>query len=111
TVTNGSTTKVTGTMPTGTITPTVTWAGKAITGATVTISGGPNSPTTYSGSTNASGQVAITVPATTAAFPYTVSVTKNNGSGSATVNTLATGGTATPAITLTPTKTFTLTIQ
>ena len=56
TVTNGSTTNVTVTMPTGTITPTVTWAGKAITGATVTISGGPNSPTTYSGTTNASGR-------------------------------------------------------
>ena len=98
-------------LPTGTIAiNAATWAGQPAGSAAVTISGGPNSPTTYTGTTNASGVASITVPATTSAYPYTVTVTKTagtiTGTGTATVTSLATGATATVAPTMTPTGTI-----
>ncbi len=110
TVTNGATTPVTVAMPTGTISVTVTWAGQPTNTASISITGGP-SGATYSGTTNSSGIATITVPATTVAFPYTVTATKNNGTGSASVTSLATGATASPTIALTPTKNLVITVQ
>ena len=86
TFTTSPTTSVGIALPTGTIAVNAaTWAGQPAGSATVTISGGPNSPTTYTGTTNASGVVSIVVPATTSTYPYTVSAAKNTGTGSATV--------------------------
>jgi hypothetical protein len=124
-VKNGQTTTLTGqtiatspttsigiALPTGTIAVnTATWATRPAIGATVTISGGPDSPNTYAGTTNASGVVNIDVPSTTTSYPYTVAVTENGGSGSASVTSLASGGTATVAPVLTPTKTLTITVK
>ena len=98
-------------LPTGTIAVNAaTWAGQPVASATVTISGGPNSPTTYTGTTNASGVANITVPATSSANPYTVTITKTTGSitgtGTATVTSLASGATATVGPPLTPTGTI-----
>lgn len=97
--------------PTGTIAVTATWAGQPAGSATVTISGGPNSPATYTGTTSTSGTVNIVVPITNSSFPYTVTVTKAGGTGTATVTSLASGATAPATPALTPTKTLTLTIQ
>lgn len=110
TVTNGATTPVTVLMPTGTISVTVNWAGQPTNTASISITGGP-SGASYSGTTNSSGVANITVPATTASFPYTVTPTKNNGTGSGSVTTLVSGGTASLTINLTPTKTFTVTVK
>ena len=98
-------------LPTGTIAVNAaTWAGQPVASATVTISGGANSPTTYTGTTDASGLVNITVPTTSSANPYTVTITKTTGSitgtGTATVTSLASGGTATVGPPLTPTGTI-----
>lgn len=111
TFTTSPTTSISVALPTGTIAVNAaTWAGQPVASATVTVSGGPNSPTTYTGTTNASGVASITVPATTAAYPYTVTITKTTGSitgtGTATVTSLASGGTATVAPPLTPTGTI-----
>jgi len=111
TFTTSPTTSVGIALPTGTIAVNAaTWAGQPAGSATVTISGGPMSPTTYTGSTNASGVANITVPATTSTNPYTVTVTKTagsvSGSGTATVTSLASGATATVAPALTPTGTI-----
>lgn len=99
TVTTGSTTAVTLSMPSGTIAVTATWAGGAATSASVSITGGPDGGT-YTGTTNASGQVSINVPATTSSYPYTVTVTKNGGSGSASVTSVTNGGTTAAAVTM-----------
>src|SRR6185312_6958268 len=40
-------------LPTATLSVTATWAGKPALSASVTVSGGPNSPTTYTGTTDA----------------------------------------------------------
>ncbi len=97
--------------PTGTIAVNAaTWAGQPAGSATVTITGGPNSPASYTGTTNSSGVVSIVVPITSSANPYTVTVTKAGGTGTATVTSLASGATATVTPALTPTKTLTLTI-
>lgn len=110
TVATAPTTSVGIALPTGTIAVNAaTWAGKPAGTATVTISGGPMSPTTYTGTTNSSGVVSIVVP--TSSTSYTVTVTKNGGTGTATVASLASGATATVTPTLTPTKTLTLTIK
>ena len=98
--------------PTGTIAVNAaTWAGKPAGSATVTITGGPNSPAAYTGTTNSSGVVSIVVPITSSTTPYTVTVTKNGGTGTATVTSLAGGGTATVTPAITPTKTLTITVQ
>ena len=98
--------------PTGTIAVNAAkWANVGAGGATVTITGGANTGATYTGTTNASGVVSIVVPTTSSANPYTVTVTKNGGSGSSTVTSLASGATATVTPALTPVKTLTLTIQ
>ena len=88
---------------------TLKWAGTKVPSATVTITGGPNTGTSYTGTTDAAGVVSVIVPATTSAFPYTVSVSKNGGTGSATVTSLASGATASPTVTITPTGTLSLT--
>ena len=102
-------------MPVGTINTTVTWAGAAAgvnpSAGTVTITGGPFGGT-YTGSTNASGVAGITVPTTTASYPYTVKASKNGSTlvtGTA-VTSVTTGTPATSTVALTPTKTLTLTI-
>jgi len=102
TVNNSSTPTAIGlVMPTGTITVNAaTWAAQPAGSATITVSGGPDSPTTYTGTANASGVVSITVPATTSANPYTVTATKINGSGTASVTSLASGATATVSVVL-----------
>jgi hypothetical protein len=113
TVATSPTTSISVALPTGTIAINAAkWAGQPAGIATVTISGGPDTPTTYPGTTDASGVASVTVPATTAAFPYTVAVTKNGGSGSVSVTSLASGAT-TPALApvLTPTKTLTITVK
>jgi prepilin-type N-terminal cleavage/methylation domain-containing protein len=112
TFTTAPTTNVSIALPTGTISiNAATWVGQPAGGASVTISGGPDSPNTYTNSADASGVVNITVPATNSSFPYTVNVTKAGGSGTAAVSSLASGATATVLPTLTQTKTFTITIQ
>ncbi len=112
TVDTAPTTSIGIALPTGTIrVDTATWAGQPAGGATVTISGGPDSPTTYTGTTNGAGVAIVVVPATTASYPYTVSVDQNGGSGNATVTSLAAGGTATVAPVLTPTKTITVRVR
>ena len=102
TVNNSSTPTAIGVvMPTGTITVNAaTWAAQPAGSATITVSGGANTPTTYTGTTDASGVVSITVPATTSANPYTVTATKINGSGTASVTSLASGATATVSVTM-----------
>lgn len=97
TVTTGSTTALTFNMPTGTIAVTATWAAQAAGSAGVSITGGPDGGT-YTGTTNASGTVSIAVPATTPAFPYTVTVTKNGGSGTSTVTSVTNGGTTATSV-------------
>ena len=110
TFTTSPTTSVGIALPTGTIAVNAaTWAGRPAGSATVTVSGGPMSPTTYTGTTNSSGVVSVVVPASSTA--YTVTVTKAGATGTATVTSLAAGATATVTPTLTPTKTLTLTIQ
>ncbi len=99
TVTTSSTTAVTLNMPSGTIAVTATWAGDAAASASVSITGGPDGGT-YTGTTNASGQVSINVPATTSSYPYTVTVTKNGGSGAASVTSVTNGGTTAAAVTM-----------
>ncbi len=114
TFTTSPTTNVDVALPTGTVAVNAaTWAGQPVGGATVSISGGPNSPATYSGTTNASGVANVTVPATTSSYPYTVTVTKTagstTGSGAASVTSLASGATATVSPALTPTGTISVT--
>ena len=121
-VTAGSTTNVAIAMPTGKIDTTVTWVGLPVgllpVPGTVTITGGPLSGT-YTGSTDALGVASITVPATTAAYPYTVSARKFSGvtwtsntvNAASQVTSVLDGGTSTSAVALTPTKVFTITIQ
>ena len=109
--TTAPTTSVGIALPTGTIAVNAAlWAGQAVAGATVTVSGGPNSPATYTGTTNASGVASVTVPATTASYPYTVTITKTTGSitgtATATVTSLASGATATVSPPMTPTGTI-----
>jgi hypothetical protein len=98
-------------LPTGTITVNATWASLYAGSAAITITGGPNGGT-YTGTTGATtGSQNLVVPATSATYPYTVTVTKSNGTGSTSVTSLAPSGTATANVALTPTKTFTITIQ
>ena len=98
TVATSPTTSIAIALPTGTIkVDAATWAGGVVGAATVTITGGPNSPTSYTGTTDAAGVANVDVPTTTASYPYTVTVTQNGGSGSATVTSLAAGATATVA--------------
>ena len=102
-------------MPTGTINVTVLWAALAagvnpVTG-TATITGGPFGGT-YPAPTIASGLAAVTVPSTTASFPYVVKASKNGSTlvTGTSVTSLAAGATATSTVNLTPVKTLTLTI-
>jgi large repetitive protein len=99
TVTAGSTTSRTLAMPTGTINVSATWLSIAADNATVSITGGPNGGT-YPGTTSVSGTVAIAVPATTASYPYVVSVTKYGGTGTASVPSVPSGGSAAAAVTM-----------
>jgi prepilin-type N-terminal cleavage/methylation domain-containing protein len=97
--------------PIGTITVTANWAGKFAGSANVSITGGPNGGT-YTGTTAAGTGIApaITVPTTNATYPYTVAVTKTTATGTGTGSTnVTTVGPVT--VNLSPTKTFTITIQ
>lgn len=95
-------------LPTATLSVTATWAGKPALSASVTVSGGPDSPTTYTGTTDAvTGIALITVPTTTS-NNYTVTVTKGTGSGSSTVASVPLAGAAT-TVALTPVATLTVT--
>jgi type II secretory pathway pseudopilin PulG len=59
-VTGGSTTNVSLALSTGTLTVTVTWPTATVSGATVTLSGGPNSISPVSATTNSSGVATFT---------------------------------------------------
>ena len=68
--------------PTGTISiNAATWVGKPAGGASYSITGGPLSSATFGGTLDASGVGSVVVPVTTSAAPYTVSVSKNGGTG------------------------------
>jgi type II secretory pathway pseudopilin PulG len=112
-VTTGSTTSVALAMPTGTITVSATWASLFAADATVTITGGPMSGT-YTDTTAAGTGVApaITVPATTSAYPYTVTVTKNTGSsGGIAVSSVPASTDVPVSAAILPTKVLTLTLR
>lgn len=112
TVTTGGGTVTVSNFPTGTLTVNATWASLYAGSAAVSITGGANNGATYTGTTAVgTGVLTIVVPPTATGFPYAVSVSKNGGTGSASVVTLAPSGTATANVALTPTKTFTITIQ
>ncbi len=105
-VTGGSTTNVTINMPTGTIVATVRWAGSNVSGATVTLTGGPMG-TNVSGTSNGSGQVTFTnVPAGTG---YTVTATKSGQSGNTSAS--VTGGSTTNVTVNLPTANLTVTVR
>jgi type II secretory pathway pseudopilin PulG len=110
TVATSPTTSIGIALPTGIITATATWAGQPAGSAAVTISGGPNSPTTYTGPTNGSGVASITVPTTTSTYQYTVSVAKNTGTGSASVSTVTPSPAVPVSVSLTQTKVLTVTV-
>ena len=94
--------------PVATLTVTATWATLAAGGATVTVTGGPNSPQTYTATTDPiTGIVAMTVPVS--ATNYTVTVTKNTGSGSSTID--CSRRRRGDAVAILPTKTVTITVQ
>lgn len=112
TLATSPTTNVALPLPTGTINiSAATWAGQPAGGASYTISGGPMSPQTFTGTLDASGIASVTVPAATSAYPYTVTVTKNAGTGTTTVSSLTAGSTAMVAPAMTPTKTLTITVK
>ncbi len=90
---------------------TLQWAGQFVPGASVSITGGPNSGVTYAATTDSAGAVSVAVPATTSTYPYTVSVSQSSGSASALINSLAAGATTSPTVDLTPTKSIRITVQ
>jgi hypothetical protein len=105
-VAQSATTTVPLALPTGSISSTVTWAGSPVSGATVTLTGGPNS-VSLSGTTNSSGQVTIAnVPAGSG---YTVTATKGSTSANATNQSVTSGGTTSVPLTF-PTGTVTATV-
>jgi type II secretory pathway pseudopilin PulG len=107
TVAAGSTTNIPIALPTGSVAATVTWAGVAVNGATVTITGGPMS-INVSGATNASGQLTfVNVPAGSG---YTVTATKGGQSVSATSQSVSGGATTNVSLAL-PTGTLTVTVN
>jgi len=95
-------------LPVDTLTTTVTWAGDTVSGATVNVTGGPNTGATYSGTTNASGVATITVPVGSG---YTVSVPSFNGGTGSTGSVSVPSGGGSATVTLSPTKTVTITVQ
>ncbi len=105
TVTSSTTTNVNLNLPVGSLNVTVLWAGNAVSGAAVTVSGGPNS-TTASGTTNGSGLVTISNLPTGSG--YTVTATKNGYSGSSTIT--VPNGTSAPVTVNLPTGTLTTTV-
>ncbi|MCC6223488.1 MAG: carboxypeptidase regulatory-like domain-containing protein [Thermoleophilia bacterium] len=89
-VADGQTTPVALNLPTGTVVATVTWAGLPVTGANVTLSGGPMG-ISVSGTSNSSGSVTFSnVPAGSG---YSVAASKSGQSASASA-TVTGGGTA-----------------
>jgi Tfp pilus assembly protein PilV len=108
-VTSGATTNVSLALPVGTIATTVTWNGVAVNGATVVVSGGPMSPSTFTGATNASGLATIAnVPVGTSA--YTVTATASGQSANVTSKTVTANTTTNVALSL-PTGTLTVTVK
>jgi type II secretory pathway pseudopilin PulG len=110
-VSTGATSNVAVAMPTATLTVTATWAGLAAGGAAVSVSGGPDSTGgPYGGTTNPiTGIATISVPTTTSS-PFTVTVTKNGGSGATSVTTVPAGG-ASATVAIGASKTITITVQ
>jgi hypothetical protein len=106
TVVEDQTTTVALALPTGSLTATVTWAGGPVSGATVTLSGGPNG-TSVSGTTGAGGVVTfINVPAG-AGFTVTASKSGQNASVSASV----TAGSTTDVTIAMPTTNLTVRVR
>ena len=105
-VTNGGTTNVALTVPTGTLTVTVTAGGYPVQCTScVTVSGG-NLTTSLTGSTNSSGVVSFTVPAGNS---YTVTATNGGTSASQSGVTVTGGATTNVALSL-PTGTIRVTV-
>jgi len=99
-VPNGSTGSVTVTMPTGTVTVTVTWGsgGPLVYNANVTLSGGPQS-ISVSGTTGQNGQLTFTNVPTGSG--YSITATHGGKSGSATNQTVPNGSTLSVTVPLT----------
>jgi type II secretory pathway pseudopilin PulG len=93
TVVEDQTTTIALALPTGSLTATVTWAGAPVSGATVTLSGGPNG-TSVSGTTGAGGVVTfINVPA---GAGFTILATKSGQSASVGASVTAGSTTSVP---------------
>jgi type II secretory pathway pseudopilin PulG len=107
TVVGGTTTTVSVPMPTVSLVATVAWANNgSVSGATVSLSGGPMSLSTISATTTSGGQVTFNnVPAGTG---YTLSATKNGQTTTLTSQTVTTSPTTSIGIAL-PTGTITTT--
>jgi hypothetical protein len=107
TVTGGSTTPVTVTLPVGTVSVHVTWAGSDVSGATVQLSGG-NITGTISATTNSSGIATFSnnVPAGSG---VTATATKNGQSGSTSGITVTGGSTTNVTVTM-PVGSVTVTV-
>lgn len=94
--------------PSGSVAVTVTWGGSPAPGATVSLSGGPYSLTTVTGTTNASGQVTFTnVPS---GAGYTVQATKSGQSATPATASVTTGSTTAVPMTL-PTGTVAVNVK
>lgn len=107
TVTAGSSTGVSLALPTGTVVVTVTWAGSAVSGATVTLTGGPRS-LNLTGTSNGSGQVTFTtIPAGSG---YTATATKSGQSASNPAVSVTGGSTTSVGLAL-PTGTITVNVK
>src|SRR3954453_22730857 len=98
----------------GTITlNTATWGGQPVNGGAVSITGGPNGGT-YTGTTNSSGiSGAVSVPATSASWPYNVRVTENGGAPSLVpqVTSVTNGGNTNISVVLLPVMSVVVTVQ
>ncbi len=107
TVNAGSTTNVALALPTGTVAVNVKWAGVNVSGATVTLTGGPMS-ISVSGTTDSNGNVTfINVPAGSG---YTVTATKSGQSATATNQTVNAGSTTNVNLAL-PTGTLVVNVK
>ncbi len=105
-VTTGSSTNVTMSLPTGSLAVQVRWASVNVTGATVVVTGGPNS-VNLTLTTPASGLVTFTnLPAGSG---YTVQATKS-GQSASTTTTVPSGSTANVTLNL-PTGTVTVNVK
>jgi hypothetical protein len=105
-VNTGQTTNVTLDLPAGSLVVQVRWAGLAVDGATVTVTGGPDS-VNLTGTTPSSGN--LTFVDLAPGNGYTVTATKSGQSATLT-NVTVTGGTTTVTLNL-PTATLTVNVK